>query len=198
MRVVPLFWARSVALAVRGGRYDRVMTTPFIGSVFIATSLDGYIARPDGDIGWLTGAVDPGDTGYEQFMADVDLLVMGRNTYEKVLSFDAWPYDGRRVFVLSTSLVTDDDRIQIHASLDELLVAVAEEGAHRVYVDGGKVIQSFLRAGLVTDMTITRVPVLLGEGLPLFGPTSHDVPLRHLNTRVLGAGFVQSTYEVVG
>ncbi len=172
------------------------MTAQFTGAVFIATSLDGYIARLDGDLGWLTSAEGLGDTGYERFMAGVDLLVMGRATYEKVLTFESWPYDGRTVFVLSTRLATADDRIQVYASLSELVEAIVATGARRVYVDGGKVIQSFLRAGLIDEMTITRAPVLLGEGLPLFGLTEHDVSLRHRATRVLGEGFVQSTYEV--
>lgn len=172
------------------------MTLQFTGAVFIATSLDGYIARPDGDIGWLTGVEGLGDTGYEPFMSGVDVLVMGRATYDKVLTFDSWPYDGRMVFVLSTRLATTDHRIEVYASLHELVEAIVAIGARRVYVDGGKVIQSFLRAGLVHEMTITRAPILLGEGLPLFGPTEQDVHLIHRETRVLGAGFVQTTYEV--
>jgi dihydrofolate reductase len=173
------------------------MIAQFTGAVFIATSLDGYIARPDGDLGWLTSAEGLGDTGYESFMAGIDVLVMGRATYEKVLTFDAWPYDGRKVFVLSTRLATADDRVEVYTSLPELVEAIVAAGGGRVYVDGGKVIQSFLRAGLVHEMTITRAPVLLGEGLPLFGPIEHDVSLRHRETRVLGAGFVQSAYDVV-
>jgi dihydrofolate reductase len=176
-----------------GEGVDRVFT----GAVFIAASLDGYIARLDGDIGWLSSSEDLGDTGYERFMAEIDVLVMGRGTYEKALTFDSWPYTGRRVLVLSTRLATADERIEVHASIDDLVGAIAEARARRVYVDGGKVIQSFLRAGLIAELTITRVPVLLGEGLPLFGATAHDIPLRHRKTRVLGGGFVQSTYDVV-
>lgn len=172
------------------------MTAQFTGAVFIATSLDGYIARSDGDLDWLTSAEGLGDTGYESFMSGIDLLVMGRGTYEKVLTFDSWPYEGRTVFVLSTRLARTDDRIEVHASLHDLVEAIVATGARRVYVDGGKVIQSFLRAGLVHEMTITQAPVLLGEGLPLFGRTEQDVHLIHRATRVLGAGFVQSTYEV--
>jgi dihydrofolate reductase len=172
------------------------MERDFVGAVFIATSLDGFIARPDGDIDWLTRAENLGDTGYDAFIAGIDLLVMGRGTYEKVLTFGSWPYSGRPVLVLSSTLATDDERIEVHASLDELLAAIAARGARRVYVDGGKVIQSFLRGGLVDELTITYAPVLLGEGLSLFGATGHDVPLTHRSTRVLGAGFVQSTYVV--
>jgi dihydrofolate reductase len=174
-----------------------IVTEPFTAAVFIATSLDGYIARLDGDIGWLTGSEDLGDTGYAQFMAGIDLLVMGRGTYEKALTFDAWPYEGRRVLVLSTRLATADERVDVCASLDDLFATIADARARRVYIDGGKVIQSFLRAGRIAELTITRVPILLGEGLPLFGAIGRDVRLRHRATRVLGAGFVQSTYEVM-
>jgi dihydrofolate reductase len=173
------------------------VTAPFTGAVFIAASLDGYIARLDGGIDWLDSSEDLGDTGYERFMAGIDLLVMGRGTYEKALTFDSWPYAGRTVLVLSTRLVTEDERVEVYTSIDDLLAAIAEARARRAYVDGGKVIQSFLRAGLIAELTITRVPVLLGEGLPLFGVTEHDIPLRHRETRVLGGGFVQSTYDVV-
>jgi dihydrofolate reductase len=172
------------------------MARQFTGSVFIATSLDGYIARPDGAIDWLIGRADPGDTGYDAFMAGVDLLVMGRGTYEQVLTFDEWPFAGRVVLVLSSTLATDDARVEVHPTLDDVVAAIADRQAGRVYVDGGKVIQSFLRAGLIDEITITVVPVLLGAGLPLFGATPGDVELAHRETRVLGAGFVQSTYDV--
>jgi dihydrofolate reductase len=168
----------------------------FRGSVFIATSLDGYIARLGGDIDWLTAVDDPGDTGYDAFMAGIDLLAMGRGTYEKVLTFGTWPFDGRPVLVLSSTLATGDDRVEVHSTLDDLVDAIRARGANRVYVDGGKVIQSFLRAGLIDDITITVVPVLLGSGVPLFGDTNGDLRLTHRGTRVLGAGLVQSTYEV--
>lgn len=172
------------------------MTAPFIGSVFIATSTDGFIARTDGSLDWLTDRDPPGDTGYDEFMAGVDALVMGRGTYDTVRGFDEWPYAGRRTFVLSTTLPDDDDRVQVHRSLDALVAAVTASGATHVYVDGGQVIQAFLRAGLIAELTLTRVPVLLGEGIPLFGPTGRDVALVHRRTRVLEAGLVQSVYDV--
>jgi dihydrofolate reductase len=187
----PLRWP-----GVAGDDQTSEMPHGFRGSVFIATSLDGYIARHGGDIDWLTAGDDPGDTGYDAFMAEIDLLVMGRGTYEKVLTFGTWPFDGRPVLVLSSTLATDDDRVEVHATLDDLVHAIRARGANRVYVDGGKVIQSFLRAGLIDDITITVVPVLLGSGLPLFGKSEGDLRLTHRGTRVLGAGLVQSTYEV--
>ncbi|WP_240674967.1 dihydrofolate reductase family protein [Cellulomonas endophytica] len=191
-------------------REARTMSTPttpaaagpsragFTGAVFIATSLDGYIARPDGDIDWLvelsTGA---GDTGYDDFIASVDALVMGRATYEKALTFPTWPYEGRTVLVLSRGSGGDaDPRVRVVPGLDAAVEALAAVGARRVYVDGGRTVQSFLAAGLVQELTVTTVPVLLGSGLPLFGPLERDVLLEHRSTTVLGGGLVQSTYAV--
>ena len=171
---------------------------PFTGAVFIATSLDGYIARPDGDIDWLTGrGAGAGETGYDAFLSSVDCLVMGRGTYEKALTFDAWPYEGRTVLVLSRRLAADGDaRVRVVRDLAEAVEVLTASGARRVYVDGGRVVQSFLAAGLVHEITITTAPVLLGRGLPLFGDLGRDVDLEHRRTAVLGAGFVQSTYAV--
>ncbi|MGY1809579.1 dihydrofolate reductase family protein [Blastococcus sp. SYSU D00669] len=172
---------------------------PFTGAVFIATSLDGYIARPDGDIDWLTSRAEgAGETGYDAFLAGIDHLVMGRGTYEKALSFDEWPYAGRPVAVLSSTLTDDaDPRISVHGTVGDLVDHLVAAGARRVYVDGGRVVQSLLAAGLVHELTITTAPVLLGDGLPLFGRLPREVSLVHQVTTVLGAGFVQSTYEVV-
>jgi dihydrofolate reductase len=165
--------------------------------VFIATSLDGYIARPDGDIQWLVRrAADAGDTGYESFMAETDALVMGRNTYEMALTFDAWPYEGRSVAVLSTRLETTDPNITVYPGLRELVQGLTATGATSVYVDGGKVIQSFLREGLLDELTLTTAPVLLGQGIPLFGALDGDIDLSLKQTRALGAGFVQTTYAI--
>lgn len=172
--------------------------------VFIACSLDGFIARPDGNLDWLDQAAASGvgeDHGYEAFMACVDTLVMGRGTFEKVLTFPAWPYAGKRVIVLSRSLAGNDlpvhlrEVVELHGeTLVELLPKLAD--SRGVYVDGGQVIQSFLRAGLIDELIITRLPVLLGQGLPLFGALDSDIALKHVQTRVFeGSGFVQSVYR---
>lgn len=174
------------------------------GRVFIATSLDGYIAREDGDISWLEAA-DPAashsparaDSGavtdYDAFMAAVDTLVMGRATYEKVLTFGFWPYPDHRVLVLSTTLNTTDPHVTVVRSLEE---AVAALGTGGVYLDGGAVIRSFLAADLVDELTITRVPVILGSGLPLFAPGLPTIALDHLGTAVSGNGMTHSSYRV--
>jgi len=174
-------------------------------SVFIATSLDGFIAREDGDIDWLHD-VEPleggDDAGYSAFYSTIDVLVMGRGSFEKVLEFDAWPYEGKPVIVLSKSLKEIPDGLRDKVRLDnsspkELLEKLEFEGYKRVYLDGGQIIQSFLRAGLVDDMVLTRIPVLIGAGRPLFGALDKDIKLRHLETKTWHNGFVQSKYQVV-
>ncbi|MEV7522262.1 dihydrofolate reductase family protein [Streptomyces sp. NPDC091371] len=171
----------------------------FRTAVTIGVSLDGFIARTDGDIEWLTSysPEEVGDTGYTEFMAGIDTLAMGRATYEKVLTFGFWPYEGKRVAVLSTTLVTDDERITVYRSFDELLAGLTAAGAKSVYADGGKVVQTFLREGLLDELTITTAPVLLGTGIPLFGELAgQDVKLTLASTKPLGAGFTQATYTL--
>ena len=172
--------------------------------VFIAASLDGYIARKDGDINWLLQRDDPTeDHGYTAFIADKDWIVMGRGSYEKVLTFDEWPYD-RPVLVLSRQL-TDTPvpealkgKVQFsHRTPREVIDDLAAQNVHRVYIDGGQVIQSFLREGLVADIVITTVPVLLGSGIPLFGSLPHDIDLTLLSSRSFPSGLVQSHYRLM-
>lgn len=178
----------------------------WVGRVFIATTLDGFIARSDGGIDWLDGAEhadhapgDPGlpeDHGYRAHMATVDHVVMGRGTYEKVLTFGSWPYPDHAVIVVSRTLEAADERITVARSLDEAVVLVTERGSRGVYVDGGQTIQAFLREGLIDELVVTRIPVLIGSGLPLFGPLPHDVHLIHAGTVSTDGGFVQSRYRV--
>ncbi|GGR63181.1 deaminase reductase [Deinococcus seoulensis] len=178
--------------------------------VFVAVSLDGLIARPDGRLDWLPGATPDSapapageDHGYAAFMAGVDTLLMGRETFGTVRDFPEWPYAGLRVVVLSRTLTAADlppalrGAVQVMAGTPE---QVAEElghlGARAVYVDGGQTVQAFLRAGLIDELTVTVVPVLLGRGRPLFGPLGADLPLKLVSARVFsGSGFVQSTYR---
>ncbi|RSS80948.1 dihydrofolate reductase family protein [Streptomyces sp. WAC06614] len=169
----------------------------FHTAVSIGVSLDGFIARPDGDIEWLTTrGAEAGETGYLEFMAGIDTLALGRRTYEKVLTFGFWPYEGKRVAVLSSTLTTDDPRVTVHRTLDELLSHLTASGAERVYVDGGRLIQTFLREDLLDEITITTAPVLIGSGVPLFGPLDQDLDLRLTAAKVLDAGFMQTTYAV--
>lgn len=174
-------------------------------SVYIATSLDGFIARADGELDWLTGGDggEPGeDYGYQEFMNSVDYLVMGRNTYEKVLTFGGWPYTGTPVVVMTSRPLNIPAELAgavegMSGSAEEVARRLEERGAQHVYVDGGRTIQGFLAAGLIQQLIVTRVPVLIGDGIPLFGPLPRDVRLRHVETRAFASGLVQSRYEVV-
>jgi dihydrofolate reductase len=170
-------------------------------SVFIATSLDGFIARHDGGLDWLP-ADDCEPHGYDEFIASVDAIVIGRKTFETVLSFGDWPYGKRRVIVLSTRL--SDLRAPSGAVCEfmagpphEIVAGLAQLGLKHLYVDGGVTIQRFLEAGLIQHLTTTRIPVLLGGGIPLFGLLSHDIRLQHVATRSFASGMVQSEYLVV-
>ncbi len=173
-------------------------------SVFIATSLDGFIARKDGALDWLPGSdgqTGGEDYGFGAFFESVDTLVIGRKTYDLVLTFPEWPYKGKRVVVLSsrypaTLTPLGENLSGASAAPHDLLRQLALEGARHIYVDGGKTIQGFLAAGLIQEMTLTRVPVLLGEGIPLFGPLARDLALHHLETRSFDNGLVQSRYRV--
>ena len=179
----------------------------FTGHVFLGMSVDGFIARLDGDIEWLTGGADEntgpddgegGDFGFAEFVGGIDALVMGRATYDVIKPFAEWPYQGKPVHVLSTTLKPDaDPRITVHRSFDEALAAVGAAGYRRVYVDGGRTVHQFLRAGLVADLTLSRVPVLIGTGHTPFGELAADIPLEHVRTQTFPGGMVQSTYRVV-
>lgn len=178
------------------------------GSVFIATSVDGYIALPDGDLDWLTDP--PAETGhvaahrgqdapagYEDFTADVTHLVMGRGTYEKVITFDQWPYERFRTVVLSTTLAPDaDEWITVATSLEQAVALLDIEQAGKVYLDGGQVVTAFLAAELIGELTISRAPVILGAGLPLFHALPHPVRLAHLGTSTTESGMTNTRYRV--
>jgi dihydrofolate reductase len=173
------------------------------GHVFIATSLDGFIAKEDGDIEWLLSRDDPSeDHGYNAFIADIDVIVMGRGTYEKALSFKAWPYT-KAVLVLSKQLAAAKVPPELEGKLrfsdlspEAAMQMLVREGSRRAYIDGGKLIQSFLRAGLIADMVVTQVPVLLGQGLPLFGALAGEISLKLLSSKSFPSGLVQSHYQV--
>lgn len=174
-------------------------------SVYIATSLDGFIARVDGNLDWLDAAntkVSEGeDCGFFVFMNSVDTLLMGRKSYEKVLSFGEWPYGDTPVVILSRNQISFPDhlpRTVSHSSEQpaELLKRLTGEGVQHVYVDGGKTIQGFLSEGFVDEITVTVIPVILGEGIPLFGSVKDDIHLTHIRTTAFDFGFVQSTYAV--
>ena len=169
-------------------------------SVFIGISVDGFIARPNGKLDFLPeGGGEP--HGYNEFIASVDAIVIGRATFEKVLTLGPWHYGSKRVVILSSrpvdlSAARGGVVEQMGGPPAEIVSKLAASGAQHLYVDGGITIQRFLRAGQIQRLIITRVPVLIGEGIPLFGTLPQDIPLRHVATRHFASGLVQSEYQV--
>ena len=173
------------------------------GKVFIAASLDGFIAREDGAIDWLVPFSELGeDHGYEDFIAGVDGIVMGRATYETVLGFGEWPYT-KPVVVMSRSLGDADvpqrlrRKVRITADAPtEIANTLQAEGWGSAYIDGGAVIRSFLAEALIGRITITLVPILLGSGRPLFGALGREVRLECEAVRPHRSGLVSLDYRV--
>ena len=170
-------------------------------SVFIGTSLDGFIARRNGEYDFLPA--DGGEPhGYTEFMAGIDTLVIGRKTFETVRAFAEWPYAGKRVVVLS-SRELDFSKVRKHGvermagEPKDIVERLEASGAKSLYVDGGDTIQRFLRAGLIQRLIITRVPVLIGEGISLFGAVPQDIRLEHVATSSYRSGLVKSEYRVI-
>jgi dihydrofolate reductase len=170
-------------------------------SVFVGTSVDGFIARHNGDFDFLPeGGGEP--HGYDEFMASVDVLVIGRHTLEKVLTFDAWPYGDKRVVVLSSQAIdlsgVRGGRVEhMSGTPAEIAARLNASGARHAYIDGGITVQAFLREGLIQRLIVTRVPVLIGQGIPLFGALPRDLKLRHVRTQAYASGLVKSEYEVL-
>jgi dihydrofolate reductase len=173
-------------------------------SVFIATSFDGFIAGLKGDISWLENpdyaSTEPPGLSYDDFINTVDGIVMGRNTFEKVLTFGFWPYEKTPVFVLTSRKLKIPDHLNGKVHIEsgppqEIVLRLAKKGKKHLYIDGGVTIQRFFNDGLISELTITIVPVLLGEGIPLF---SKSLPkqLRLMDTKSASNGFVQVRYRV--
>ena len=175
------------------------LPSPISCCVFVGTSVDGFIARRDGSLDWLPPEGGE-EHGYTAFLATVDAIVMGRGTFDTVLKFDRWPFQ-KLVIVLTThegdAMVPAEARVEFMSGAPRDVVGrLAERGMTRLYIDGGVTIQRFLDAGLIDRMTITRVPVIIGDGIPLFGPTRRDLRLEHLATRSYASGLVTSEYAV--
>ena len=181
-------------------------------SVYIATSVDGFIARTDGSVDWLdtycnqeADMGDEADMGFTHFMKSIDCLIMGRGCMEVISGFnlapEQWPYGDARVIVLSQTVTEPPENVKGHVEMyagkiPELVETLEGEGFKHAYVDGGKTIQSFLNLQLITDMTLTQIPVLLGEGIPLFGKTNRDIRLERPERNVFPNELVQVQYEV--
>lgn len=172
-----------------------------LASVFIGTSVDGFIARCDGSLDFLpAGGGEP--HGYHEFFNSVDALVIGRGTFETVLAFPEWPYGDKRVIVLSSRPLdlskAPGNRVeQMQGSPREIVSQLEAQGVRHIYVDRGVTVQEFLRAGMIQRLIITRVPVLIGQGIPLFGSLPEDIRLEHVQTQHYASGLVKTEYRVI-
>jgi len=168
--------------------------------VYIGTSLDGFIARTNGDIEWLVQyANDEAIQAYEEFISKIDAVVIGRGTFDKVLTFPSWPYE-KRVFVLSNTLkklpaIVENKAILLSLSPADTLKKLSQEGYTNVYVDGGLVIQNFLKADLIDELIISKVPIIIGSGIPLFADVKQDLLFQHVKTEVQSNELVRSYYK---
>lgn len=169
---------------------------------FIASSLDGFIARTNGSIDWLISEnykIENNDLGYSSFMKNIDCIVMGRVTFETVLSFESYPFADIPVYVLTRNrdykFESNFPITIFHETLEDLTFELEKRLFKSAYVDGGQMIQSFIENQLLYEITITRIPVLLGSGLPLFGYLVQDQNLKHIETKTYVNGFVQSEYQ---
>ncbi|WP_295904063.1 dihydrofolate reductase family protein [uncultured Vibrio sp.] len=181
-------------------------------SVYIATSVDGFIAKNDGAVDWLHTAGnanadmgDQADMGFADFMSSVDCLIMGRKCMEVIASMnltpEQWPYGDTRIIVLSNSLTQAPDNLKdkvemYSGDLNALVSTLSSEGYQHAYIDGGATIQAFINLELINEMTITRAPVLLGEGIPLFGKTAKEIKLEQSKAIAFPNDFVQVKYTV--
>jgi dihydrofolate reductase len=169
-------------------------------AAYIGISLDGFIARKDGDIDWLIQFENQEvNQNYEEFISVIDAIVIGRGTFEKVLTFSSWPYM-KKVFVLSNHIKQIPNSIKEKVTIlsmepKEVLNYLSDKGFSNIYVDGGKVIQSFLKENLIDELIITRVPILIGSGIPLFGELDNDLQFKHVQTNVYSNGLVKSLYK---
>lgn len=170
--------------------------------VYIATSLDGYIAKEDGNIDWLMNFPNPekSDYGFSIFLERLDGIIMGRKTFETILGFKEWPYAKPvPVFVLSNSLIELPDKFQgkaqiVKGELKAILARLADRGIKNLYIDGGLTVQNFLKEDLIDEMTITKIPILLGSGIPLFDRNCLELEFEHIETKVFNNMIVRSRY----
>jgi dihydrofolate reductase len=172
------------------------------GSVYIGTSLDGFIARENGDIDWLVQFADEKAVeAYEEFINRIDAIVIGRGTFEKIMTFPSWPYK-QAAFLLSSSIKKVPDSIKDKITLlsmkpGEVMTYLSDNGFSRIYIDGGKVIQEFLKEDFIDEMIISKAPIVIGRGIPLFGQLDVDLQFTHIRTEVHPNGLVRSYYEKI-
>jgi dihydrofolate reductase len=181
-------------------------------SAYIATSADGFIATKDGSVDWLHSAgngkalaEEHADMGFNAYLASVDCMIMGRKTLETIsdmnLNDELWPYGDLRIIVLSSTLSSPPanmkDKIELFSGdLTQLIASLEEQSHQHAYIDGGTTIQAFMQLNLLNEITITKAPVLLGEGIPLFGKINTPVKLDHAESATFENDFVQLKYRL--
>lgn len=168
--------------------------------VYSATSIDGYIAREDGSIDWLMDIPNPSDSdyGYSDFIKRVDGIIMGRNTFQTAIGFNEWPYL-KPVFILTNTLKQIPKNLSgkveiVTGELTAIIDKLKLRGFHNLYVDGGKTIQSFLQMDMIDELIITRIPLVLGSGIPLFSKNIKELKFEHVKTDVYNNILVKSHY----
>jgi dihydrofolate reductase len=173
-------------------------------NVFIANSLDGFIAEENGGIEWLSNlsSLEESDFGFKSFYDSIDAILMGRNTFQTIQSFTDYPYPNKKLYVLSTTLKKEDlnpkySQELIEGNPSEIKELIQKKGHENIYLDGGITIQNFLKEGLVDTLIVSIVPILLGKGIKLFGEISKTIPLKHIETRVFSNGLVQNSYKCI-
>lgn len=169
--------------------------------VYVGASLDGYIAEKGGSLDWLQEIPNPegSDFGFNEFLANIDAIVMGKNTFETVVTFKEWPYT-KPVFVLSHTLRAIPDSLEKKAKIitgvpKEILTRLRGLGYQNLYIDGGVTIQSFLREDLINELIISTIPVLLGDGIPLFGKLSRELKFDLIKSTVYNETIVKNHYR---
>ena len=170
--------------------------------VFIATSLDGYIAGVNNEIDWLHAIPNPDniDMGFNDHMNNIDAIIMGRNTFELVDNMDCdWPYS-KPVFVLTNTLNSVKDELRdkvflVNGAIQDVLSQIKDKGYEELYIDGGLTIQSFLKEDLIDDMIITTIPILLGDGISLFGKLNKSIEYRCVRSQNYANGICQNHFK---
>lgn len=169
-------------------------------SVYIAQSIDGFIAKKDGNIEWLNEFSNKDDDfGFSEFMNKIDAIIMGKNTFEKVVTFGFWPYE-KPVYVLSHSLNKAPKELMgkvhfINGTVEEIIKILSEKSLMNIYVDGGNVIQSFLKEGKIDNLIITTIPIILGNGIPLFDRIEKELKWKLIDTKIYNNLLVKNIYK---
>lgn len=179
-------------------------------SVYIATSADGYIATSDGDVDWLhtagnfeAGMSENPDMGFDEFIASVDCMIMGRKCMDAIAGFnltpEQWPYGDTKIYVLSNTMKEPPENLRnkvemYSGDILKLISQLKSSGYKHAYIDGGTTITNFINLQLLNEMTITKAPIILGKGIPLFSELNKSIKLTNIEATVFPNGFIQERF----